>query len=39
MNTIALALIFTFRILVPGTLLITLGEWVRRREIKYWLHR
>lgn len=36
--TITFALLFLVRILVPFTLLLVLGEWVRRREIRYWFH-
>jgi hypothetical protein len=36
--TAAFALIFLFRVLIPVALLLVLGEWVRRREIRYWLH-
>lgn len=36
MNTIALALILLARIVVPFSVLIALGEWIRRREINYW---
>ena len=36
MTSIALVLLFVVRLVVPFTLLITLGEWARRREIKYW---
>jgi len=25
------------RVLIPLTLLLVLGEWMRRREIRYWL--
>ena len=35
--TITFALLFLLRILIPVALLLTLGEWVRRREIRYWL--
>jgi len=37
MNAIVLTLIFVVRVMVPLTVLLTLGEWVQRREIKYWL--
>jgi hypothetical protein len=37
MNTIALALILLLRVIVPFSILIALGEWIRRREINYWL--
>jgi hypothetical protein len=36
MNTIALALILLVRIVVPFSILIALGEWMRRREADYW---
>jgi hypothetical protein len=32
------AFLFLVRILIPITLLLVLGEWVRRREIRYWFH-
>jgi hypothetical protein len=38
MSTIALAVFFLIRIILPVSLLITLGEWLRRREAKYWLN-
>lgn len=37
MSTIAIAVIFVIRLLVPLSLLVALGEWNRRREAKYWL--
>jgi len=36
MNTIALALILLVRVVVPFSILIALGEWIRRREANYW---
>jgi len=36
MTSIALVLLLIVRLVIPFTILITLGEWVRRREIKYW---
>ena len=36
MSTIILALFLLVRVFIPFALLILLGEWVRRREIKYW---
>jgi hypothetical protein len=36
MTSIALVVLFVARLVIPFTVLITLGEWVRRREIKYW---
>lgn len=38
MSTIAVVLFFLVRVMVPFALLITIGEWVRRRETKYWFH-
>ena len=37
MNALALALFLLIRVIVPVGVLIALGEWVRRREAKYWL--
>ena len=37
MNAIALTIILIVRVLVPFAILITLGEWVQRREKNYWL--
>ena len=37
--TIALAVIFLIRILLPLGMLLALGEWVHRREANYWLRR
>jgi FtsZ-interacting cell division protein ZipA len=37
MNIIALTIILIIRVLVPVAVLITLGEWVQRREKNYWL--
>jgi hypothetical protein len=39
MSTIALAVILLIRIILPFCFLIGLGEWVRRREANYWLHK
>ena len=39
MNTIALAAILLIRLVIPVSLLIAIGEWVRRREANYWIHR
>lgn len=36
--TAAFAVLFFVRVLIPITLLLVLGEWVRRREIRYWLN-
>jgi hypothetical protein len=37
--TIAIVVILLIRIILPLGLLLTLGEWVHRREAKYWLRR
>lgn len=37
--TLTFAFLFLIRILVPIALLLVLGEWVRRREIRYWLYK
>jgi len=37
MNIIALTIILIVRVLVPITVLLTIGEWVKRREKNYWL--
>lgn len=39
MNTIALVILFLLRIILPVGLLIAVGEWIRRREANYWLHK
>jgi hypothetical protein len=36
MNAIAIAIIFLIRVAVPLGILLTLGEWMRRREVNYW---
>jgi hypothetical protein len=36
MSTIAIAFFILVRVIVPFGLLITFGEWMRRREINYW---
>ena len=38
MSVIALALFILVRVLIPFGLLIALGEWVRRRDIRYWFY-
>jgi hypothetical protein len=35
MSAITFALFILIRVLIPFGLLIALGEWVRRREIRY----
>lgn len=37
MNVIALSIILIVRVLIPLAILLTLGEWVQRREKSYWL--
>lgn len=37
MSAIAIALIFFVRVLVPLVILLTLGEWSKRRDKNYWL--
>ena len=38
MNTIALIILLSIRVLIPFSVLIALGEWIRRREKRYWLN-
>jgi hypothetical protein len=37
--TIAFAVFFLIRIILPLAVLLALGEWVHRREANYWLRR
>ena len=37
--TAIFAFLFLVRVLIPVALLLILGEWVRRREIRYWLQK
>ena len=39
MNTIALIILLALRVLIPFGVLVTFGEWIRRREQHYWLYR
>lgn len=39
MNTIALIVLLSLRVLIPFSILIAFGEWIKRREQRYWLHR
>jgi hypothetical protein len=39
MSTIVLAFLLLARVILPFGILIALGEWVRRREANYWLHK
>lgn len=36
MNAIAIAIIFLLRVVVPVVILLSIGEWIRRREANYW---
>lgn len=31
------ALLFILRIIIPFGMLLLVGEWIRRREVHYWL--
>jgi hypothetical protein len=37
--SVAFTILFLVRVLIPIALLLVLGEWVRRREIRYWLNK
>jgi hypothetical protein len=39
MSTIAFAVILLVRVILPVGLLIGFGEWIRRREANYWIHK
>jgi hypothetical protein len=39
MSTFVLAFFLLARAILPFGILIALGEWVRRREANYWLHK
>ncbi len=39
MSTIAVVAIFLVRVILPVSVLIALGEWIRRREANYWSHK
>jgi hypothetical protein len=39
MTSFALILLLFGRVIVPFILLISIGEWVRRREIRYWFRK
>jgi hypothetical protein len=39
MSTIALAAILLIRVVLPVSALLALGEWIHRREARYWLHK
>jgi len=36
MSALVFALLFLIRVLCPLSLLLTVGEWVRIRESRYW---
>jgi hypothetical protein len=36
MSTIALLVFLLIRVILPIGVLLTLGEWIRRREANYW---
>lgn len=36
MTSVALILLLIVRVIIPFAILITLGELIRQREIKYW---
>jgi hypothetical protein len=38
MSTIAIVTLFVIRLILPVSLLLALGEWMRRHEANYWLH-
>jgi PHD/YefM family antitoxin component YafN of YafNO toxin-antitoxin module len=37
MNTITIVALIIARVLAPLAVLISLGEWMKRRETNYWL--
>lgn len=39
MNAITITLFLLIRAVIPFGMLIVIGEWVRRREVNYWLKR
>jgi hypothetical protein len=36
MNVIAITILFLLRVVIPFGILLSLGEWMRRREANYW---
>jgi len=36
MNALAITILFLLRVAVPVSILLTLGEWMRRRDMHYW---
>lgn len=39
MSTIAIAALLLARVILPVSVLVALGEWLRRREANYWSHK
>jgi hypothetical protein len=39
MSTIVLAVILLIRLILPISILLVFGEWIRRREANYWFHK
>ncbi len=39
MNALVLIAFLLVRIAIPISLLIAIGEWIRRREANYWLQK
>ena len=39
MSVLAFVAILLIRVILPISLLISIGEWVRHREADYWVHR
>jgi hypothetical protein len=39
MSTIVFAVILLIRLILPVSVLLAFGEWIRRREANYWLHQ
>jgi hypothetical protein len=39
MNTIALIILLSLRVVIPFGTLIAFGEWMKRSEKRYWLYR
>ena len=37
MNVLMISILLLIRVAVPVGILLTIGEWVRRREKNYWL--
>ena len=38
MAVITFAFLFLIRVLIPIAILLVIGEWTRRRDIRYWLN-